>query len=40
MSINLIGFLGYAFLTVAGVGCVLYAIKWVMDHISRGQDIF
>jgi hypothetical protein len=40
MSINLIGFLGYAALVMCGVGCVLYAIKWLLGRVSRGRDIY
>lgn len=38
--VNIIGFLGYAFLVVGGVGCGLYAIKWLLGKVNRGRDIY
>lgn len=40
MSINLIGFLGYACLIMFGVGAVLYALLWAVNKLRKEPEIF
>ncbi len=40
MSVNLIGFLGFAGLVVAGVGSLCYAVLWTMRRVNKGRDIY
>lgn len=40
MSINLMGFLGYAALVLGAVGMVLYGLLWIVNRVRRGPEIY
>jgi hypothetical protein len=39
-SFHAVGFLGLIGLIVGGVGCLLYAARWIIEKCQKGPEIF